>query len=48
MDIIQQDLLRSNIGEYYTASVRRTQDTYNELRDDFYNYKNVQPYLERT
>lgn len=38
MDIIQKDLLRSNIGEYYTATTRKTQDAYTELRDDFYNY----------
>ena len=38
MDIIQNDSLRSNIGEYYTASVKMKQNAFNELRDDFYNY----------
>lgn len=38
MDIIQKDSLRSSIGEYYTATISRTEDSYTELRDDFYNY----------
>jgi len=38
MDMIQNDSLRSNIGEYYTVTVESTNGMYTELRDDFYNY----------
>lgn len=38
MDMIQNDSLRSNIGEHYTVTVESTKGMYTELRDDFYNY----------
>lgn len=38
MEMIQNDSLRSNIGEYYTVTVESTNGMYTELRDDFYNY----------
>jgi hypothetical protein len=38
MDIIQKDSLRSDIGGYYTVTVKSTEEMYTELRDDFYNY----------
>ncbi|WP_228853517.1 hypothetical protein [Aegicerativicinus sediminis] len=38
LDMIQNDSLRSNIGEYYTVTIESTKGIYTELRDDFYNY----------
>ena len=38
LDLIEDDKIRSSIGEFFTSSINYTQSAYDEVRDDYYNY----------